>query len=355
MKQTETIEEELKRLENEHNLKRKKMELKSKIAIDEEEIGSNLELMKEDSRSKRDLKRLEHKNTRLLQTARFEKEQAEIQEESYRIKIQARQNKTTIAKGKLVKLICFVAFVSSTALTISGGIESYNKDELTTFSFLSVTLVLQCFIYISASQETIIKERFFNHLKSLTYLKYASLLISVYHSIKFYLENDTNNDLFGLPLGIPVKLTMCIVLDYITIYGTAMANDQISLNFHNKKTLDDMEKKSFDDEEIDSIIKNEMNGKGLNSGKNYDYEVVNFDGNNKKKNVVSCEIDIEDDEIYNRFLEYIEKNCKGKSKLPGQKNLAKELDTTQNVISKIENILQYKKILDIRPNGTYWV
>lgn len=347
------IDEKLRKLKEKHDLEMEEMklhnemsmgkdELKSILELKKDESKNTIELQKEESKSKIEMKRLKRKNELLLQKAKFSKEQSQIEEEAFRIKIQSKQNKITIAKGNLLKLVCFVSFIASTCLTISGGYETFNQNNITMFSFLSVTLALQCYVYLSASQESVIKERFFNHIKKLNYLKIASLIISVFHSIKFYLEIDGDNDLFGLPLGIPVKIGMCIVLDYITVYGTAMAHDMTSLNFHNKKSLEEIEN----------------NKKPLPAEEFLDFDDKLPAENNKKEKLPASNIlDLAKDEKEKEILSYIveQKELKNSNRLPGMKTLATKFNVANTYIYSLFDMLQRENLIRVNANGSTWV
>lgn len=332
------ISEELRKNKERHDLEIQSLKLHSDMALEKDELRNTLELQKDESRGRIEMQRLKRKNELALKKAHFKKEQALIEEEVFRVNIRAKQNKATITAGKILRFISFCAFVGSTTLTLRGGIELYTNDSLSAIGFILTTLVLQGAVFVCSMQETSIKENFYKHVTSLLFLKYASLVVSVYHSFQFYKVDDSDF------LGLAINGLMCVVLDFITIFGTAISADQITLNFHNKKQLEELT----------------ADGKSLNSELELDFEA-------DKNKVVSCEVEslgikkvvgceeVKENKMVKNFLDYINEYHKGKRKLPSQKELAKKLDLTQNEVSKIESVLENRGILKMKPNGTYWV
>lgn len=328
------LDEKLLKVKERHDLEMETMRLHNQMSLEKDELRNKLELQK-----------MQSKNKIALQKANCTKDEKLIEEEVFRINMKTMRNTLTIKAGKLLKVFSFCAFLASTCLSLAGGWDIYSQESLTLFAFVFATVILQSAVFVISTQESRIKEDFKQHILTTQFLKYSLLVVSIYHSYSFFdVESDN-------PFQLIVSLLMCVALDFITVFVTSLSHDQITLNFNNKK------ERNFesDDKEIKDFLENEINGKPLNSELKSNFEVVEFNSSNGKEKVVSCETDIENDEIYKEFLDYIEKNCKDKSKLPGQKTLATKLNTTQSIISKIENILHYKGILDIRPNGTYWI
>ena len=211
---------------------------------------------------------------------------------------------STIKSGKMLKFWAVLVTFISTWLTISGGIDNFSRTIYTKCSYVGAVILLQFTVFIIASQETNIKQHFYNHHWKCVLLKYTLLSVSIYNNYLFF-SSPTDG---GFETA--VKILLCIALDLICILMIGLAYDQINLNFF---INEEYEEKNILLMWLDNLLFNWKNGIRENYKSNRAKKDIDIDKGepvNKESTSLMPTVDEIGNRKYTMYLNYIWSNKK---------------------------------------------
>jgi hypothetical protein len=188
----------------------------------------NLQELKEKFDQKQDLKKL--KTSLKIEELKNERELQEqinktliLKTESEKLKLENSIDNKIKKSGLIIKSLGFLSFIVSTILSIL-SLQLIIENTISFVGFGSLIIVCQLIIFVSAKYSYNVRTYFFNSYNALKLLQLLMLFVSVCLNVEF-VYGTTNNYIITI-----ILLPLCLILDYSTIYFSALGSDFRELN-----------------------------------------------------------------------------------------------------------------------------